>query len=601
MPKWGLTTAMRDTAPWGLAPRLVEAGKVVADPIHGDIYLNQLEVLVTDSVPMQRLRRVRQLGTTCFVYPAATHSRFSHSLGTVRAVQDLLDAVWDQRTRPKAAHGRLDEWADADTLDYHFARATILARLGGLLHDLCHLPFGHSIEDDLKLLMPHDKNEWRFDLLWSQMPEEVRSALAGELYEELVPLIMSKTESSKQFESQYPWVQDIVGNTICADLIDYLPRDHFYTGLPIALGHRFLEAFFVTPSGGGTKQQRMALMLHRDGHERLDVATELLKYLRYRYELSERALVHHAKLAADAMIGRLLEAYVAHVHESKTLAAWRDAGSPATAVPAAATQADEAAAWRASDAAMEADLQDETRDAVERRMLTHSDDGLIEHLVDVGDRELGTQTSAISALAARMQARHLHKLVGRCTAKDVTPGDLYDAFGDITVRRKLEQQATEWAGIPEEWQLIIWLPPADMRLKPAGVLVSDGSSVRRFVDYERPSGQRGNEIYLAHESLWSVAIYAAPELKGDLRVEEALVWLARCMDVRWEQLARRYSPTPATWPEELLRRELTERFGEARVQDVFQTPVVLRRGTKDTFEARMRYYSAAIESSNRKA
>jgi hypothetical protein len=44
-----------------------------------------------------------------------------------------------------------------------------------------------------------------------------------------------------------------------------------------------------------------------DGRERTDVVTEVLKYLRYRYELSERALVHHAKLAADAMTGKALE------------------------------------------------------------------------------------------------------------------------------------------------------------------------------------------------------------------------------------------------------------------------------------------------------
>jgi HD superfamily phosphohydrolase len=587
--------------PWGLPADLVAAGKVVADPIHGDIYLSKLEVLITDSVPMQRLRRVRQLGTTFLVYPAATHSRFSHSLGTVRAAQDLLDAVWDQRARPKPARGLLDEWSESQNLEYHFARATVLARLGGLLHDLCHLPFGHSVEDDLKLLISHDENQWRFDLLWAQMPEAVRNLVSGDLLQELLPLVVSKTDASKGFRSSYPWVQDIVGNTICADLLDYLPRDHLYTGLPIALGHRFLEAFYVTPTGGGTNQQRMALMLHRDGHERIDVATELLKYLRYRYELSERALVHHAKLAADAMVGRLLEAYVAHILEAHTLTAWREAGSVAMAVPLGATKADEAGAWRASDPARDTALREAVREAVEHRMLTHSDDGLIEHLIDVGLREVGTHVATIRELATRLQSRQLHKQAGRCTPKDVTPADVYEAFGDVVERRELERTATEWAGISDDWQLVIWLPPAGMRLKPAGVLVSDGSSVRRFVDYERPSGQRGSEIYLAHENLWSAGVYVAPELQGDPRVEQALVWLAHRMGVRWEQLAGSYSSTPATWPEELLRRELDGRFAATDVDDVLNKPLVLRRGTKDTFAARLRHYTAALEHSKRKA
>src|SRR5262245_19195903 len=115
---------------------MLAPAKVFADPIHGDIYLNRLETAIVDSPPMQRLRRVRQLGTTCLVYPAATHTRFSHALGALRAAQDLLDAVWDQRSRPKAAKGQLDIWKDNGDLAYHFARATVLARLGGLLHDL---------------------------------------------------------------------------------------------------------------------------------------------------------------------------------------------------------------------------------------------------------------------------------------------------------------------------------------------------------------------------------------------------------------------------------------------------------------------------------
>jgi HD superfamily phosphohydrolase len=40
----------------------------------------------------------------------------------------------------------------------------------------------------------------------------------------------------------YPFAQDIVGNTISADLMDYLTRDHRFTGLPAALGHRFLDS-----------------------------------------------------------------------------------------------------------------------------------------------------------------------------------------------------------------------------------------------------------------------------------------------------------------------------------------------------------------------
>ena len=53
----------------------------------------------------------------------------------------------------------------------------------------------------------------------------------------------------------------------------------------------------------------MVLRVVKQDRERKDTLTELLKFLRYRYELSERAFAHHAKLAADAMVGKLLQLF----------------------------------------------------------------------------------------------------------------------------------------------------------------------------------------------------------------------------------------------------------------------------------------------------
>ena len=177
MPKWGLTEDQRETRPWGLDDRFLAPAKTITDAIHGDVYVTALERVIIDSPPMQRLRRVRQLGTTHLIYPSATHSRFSHALGTMRAAQDLLDAVADNRRGPRHAPDLLDEWANEDAAtagledgvtvpSARLAEATVLARLGGLMHDLCHVPLGHTIEDDLKVLTPHDRNRLRFDDLW---------------------------------------------------------------------------------------------------------------------------------------------------------------------------------------------------------------------------------------------------------------------------------------------------------------------------------------------------------------------------------------------------------------------------------------------------
>src|SRR3954449_9806663 len=171
MPAWGLTNAQRNgedggtRGPWGLDPRVLEPAKVTTDPVHGDVYTTWLEQAIVDSPPFQRLRRVRQLGTTHLVYPGATHSRFSHSLGALRFVQDLLDAVLWQHERPHHVDDLLKQWQASDESDAerHIARAIVLARLGALLHDIGHIPFGHSLEDDLQVLIEHDANEERFD------------------------------------------------------------------------------------------------------------------------------------------------------------------------------------------------------------------------------------------------------------------------------------------------------------------------------------------------------------------------------------------------------------------------------------------------------
>ena len=150
MPDWGLTEEQIEAQPWGLSPDLLRPHKKITDPVHGDIHLTKLEMAVLDSRPMQRLRRVRQLGAVHLVYPGATHVRFSHALGALRVAQDLMDVALSQGLSPHHVPDLFGEWRSNPS---EFARmvgeATVLARLGALLHDLGHIPFGHTVEDDL--------------------------------------------------------------------------------------------------------------------------------------------------------------------------------------------------------------------------------------------------------------------------------------------------------------------------------------------------------------------------------------------------------------------------------------------------------------------
>lgn len=549
MPNWGLTTAQRQMRPWGLEADLLKPHKTITDPVHGDVYLNLLESLIIDSAPMQRLRRVRQLGTTHLVYPGATHSRLSHVLGTQRAAQNLLDAVWNSQTNPQSKDLRenlLAEWADAHQLDEEFGRATVLARLGGLMHDLCHVPLGHTIEDDLQVLDAHDENEARFATLWAQLDERARTAIEGAdgLYDELRVLIISKDEHATNFESRYPFVRDIVGNTICADLIDYIQRDHHNTGLPLALGHRFLDSFFVVPSSHPHFAKRMVINVDRDGRHREDIITELVKYLRYRYELTERVLTHHAKTAADAMLGKMLELWHDDLWMSAAIARHPDlnlqqTGALTDAKAKILTAPGEQAKTASQDGVTEgtpstaggkddekpADelepITQAVKDRIENEFLHRSDDGILEYLVDAGSAPT-PRRAASSELATALLNRSLYKILGHAgdPADQAIAEETWEKFAkDPQERLKLERDAARFAGVPHGWQVVIWLPHHKMRLKVADVLVYKDGAIAPLSRVEPTS----RAIVEQHQRLWAVTVYAPADVRDNREQADAVL------------------------------------------------------------------------------
>ena len=101
----------------------------------GAVRLYGPEVHIVDTREFQRLAGIKQLGTSDFVFRGAVHTRFEHSLGALAQAQNIIDTV---NRNPLAR--QIDE------------RGVRLARLGALLHDLPHVPFGHTLEDEFGLL-----------------------------------------------------------------------------------------------------------------------------------------------------------------------------------------------------------------------------------------------------------------------------------------------------------------------------------------------------------------------------------------------------------------------------------------------------------------
>ncbi|MFB4161572.1 HD domain-containing protein [Geomicrobium sp. JSM 1781026] len=183
--------------------------KVFKDPVHR--YIHVRDQLVWDLIgtkEFQRLRRIRQLGTTFLTFHGAEHTRFNHSLGVYEIMRRMIDVF----------HGR-KHWDEENRL---------LCLSAALLHDIGHGPFSHSFEKVFKT----DHEEWTRAIILGET--EVNRVLQrmGEDFPKEVADVIEKTHPNKL-------VVSMISSQIDADRMDYLQRDAFYTG--VSYGHFDME------------------------------------------------------------------------------------------------------------------------------------------------------------------------------------------------------------------------------------------------------------------------------------------------------------------------------------------------------------------------
>lgn len=233
----------------------------ITDPIHRSIRFSQVEKDVIDSPSFQRLRRIRQLAGAHLVYPSAQHSRFEHSLGAMHvaglAGEDLL------------LKGYVD---NAETVQE--------LRLAALLHDIGHGPFSHLFE-------------------------EVLETRCGTSHEEIGRRIIRESELADVLErsgygadhisrlsfgqSKVGFLNEIISGSLSADIMDYLPRDSYFTGAEYGKidYHRLVSSFVVA---------RGRLALDRSALNSLE------SMLISRYEMFKAVYFHKTVRSAEVML-----------------------------------------------------------------------------------------------------------------------------------------------------------------------------------------------------------------------------------------------------------------------------------------------------------
>jgi len=140
--------------------------KVFRDPIHNYIHVQHKVILdLINTKEFQRLRRIKQLGTSSFTFQGAEHSRFTHCMGVYEITRQICDNF--QRNYPTKKPGD-GLWNDDER---------IVALCAALLHDLGHGPYSHTFEH----IFDTDHEMWTQKIITS--PEtEINQVLKHILY-----------------------------------------------------------------------------------------------------------------------------------------------------------------------------------------------------------------------------------------------------------------------------------------------------------------------------------------------------------------------------------------------------------------------------------
>jgi len=269
-----------------MIPELSGPAGSVRIPELRNVPLTPRIVRLVDHPAFQRLRRVRQLGPTHLVYPGAVHTRFEHSLGVFDMARHYVSAL--------LRHPEVRE-----SLTQADIEACLLA---GLLHDIGHYPFAHSLEALHHGGADTPRHEsLAEDILFGRVGAAGEQSMASIIdaefdvrAEEVAALISGDTRKEARPERRL--VGSIVSSGVDADKADYLERDSIHMG--VSYGRNYDRARFLDSLCPSVAGDRIAVT------EKGRVSAEIFIFCRY--TMFSEAYWHHAVRSISAMIEHAL-------------------------------------------------------------------------------------------------------------------------------------------------------------------------------------------------------------------------------------------------------------------------------------------------------
>ncbi len=238
--------------------------KVFKDPVHR--YVHVRDQVIWDLIgtkEFQRLRRIRQLGTTYLTFHGAEHSRFNHSLGVYEIIRRIVDDVFNGRP----------EWNQEERL---------LSLCAALLHDLGHGPFSHSFEKVFHL----DHEEFTQSIILGNTEVNAVLKRVAADFPKKVAEVIGKTYEDKL-------VVSLISSQIDADRMDYLQRDAYFTG--VSYGHFDMERILRV-----MRPREDQVVIKQSGMHAVE------DYIMSRYQMYWQVYFHPVTRSAEVILTKIL-------------------------------------------------------------------------------------------------------------------------------------------------------------------------------------------------------------------------------------------------------------------------------------------------------